>query len=95
MKHMKLPIICIESVSRPNEICYDLLSHPDKNSFYYMGEINKKENAEFIVKAVNNHYQLLETLQEVIDSGLLSGLTILHDDIKNKVYAAIHKAEES
>jgi len=49
-------------------------------------------NAEFIVKACNSHYELLEALQAVIDSGLLNGSTELHDKTKSRVYEAKTKA---
>lgn len=45
-------------------------------------------NAAFIVKAVNNHYQLLEALKEI------NRLTYLNDNARDVYVKAIKQAEE-
>lgn len=50
---------------------------------------NAKHDAEFIVLAANNHYKLVEALEEILDSGFLCGSTELHDRLRDKARQAL------
>ncbi len=64
MNHTTLPWIALNSTDNNDELCYDLCGK-DSNGYDYLGEIVNKNNAKFIVKAVNSHYQLLEALKDM------------------------------
>lgn len=97
MKHTELPLIIVNSYGQNEQGCYDLISNPDSDTFIYVGEINKKGDAGFIVKACNNHYQLLSLIKEIdaaFNDGEYDGGDII-ESLKIKVKEAIKQAEES
>ena len=67
MKHTELPIIYISSYGQNDEGCYDLISNPDSNTFNYIGKINKKANAAFIVKACNEYHPLIRVVKALVE----------------------------
>jgi hypothetical protein len=77
----------------------------DADGAYVTNEIRRPENAEFIVRAVNSHHQLIEALKDVIarlDHVFATGEVILCDDaptrfseLEDIVRAALAAAEGS
>jgi len=94
MKHTELPIIYIPSeATHTNGKCFDLISNPDSNSFYYLGEISEEANAAFIVKAVNSHEKLLDALKELHSAASWIDDASGFDDALRKAREAIKEAE--
>lgn len=91
MKHTELPwAICNES---PNEYWYEGTTIYDVNGQRRVADtpaqlLDAEANAAFIIKAVNNHYQLLDALKELYRNSE-SGARFL-----DKAEAAIKAAEE-
>ena len=67
MKHTKLPWY-VDNQWDKRVDGYAIKSYSDVIGWtaYLGGTTLPKENAAFIVKAVNNHYQLVETLENII-----------------------------
>lgn len=62
-KHTGLNLLSVPSRDADGHPCFDLMKKVDESTREYIGEIYSETDAEFIVRAVNNHYQLLEALK--------------------------------
>jgi len=103
MKHTELPWHV--SLGNNNYVwakdCIIAKCNPEQAEMYREKSIKEDEaNAAFIVKAVNNHYQLIETLQNIIAEGENHSATsdTMSDaimEMRRAAAEAIKQAEES
>lgn len=91
MKLKYFPSVLVEE--KP---CFDISEDLGGGNFGYIGEVFEEANAAFIVKACNNHYQLLEALKKALPVVLWreSHLTDEIDNIYKEIEDAIKQAEE-
>ena len=86
MKHSELPF----SYKKQGKSAFYGIVSPDSD--YYVAEELLEANAAFIVKAVNNHYQLIEALDRIRRTGFNG----TEEEAPHKIAAeAIKQAEES
>jgi hypothetical protein len=99
-KHTELPweykkLICNESKNE-TRIVYTI-SIPSNNpgARIWIGDINKENNAEFIIRACNLHYELLEALQYLLEARHMKkafGKDIVYEHLKKRGWEAAERA---
>ena len=93
MEHTKLQWSYEKTEKTPNNLDILINSRKDGNG-ECVAWAYREANAAFIVKAVNNHDQLIDMLKNILYSGLLIGPTLLHQKVRDDVYEAIKQAED-
>jgi len=99
MSHNPIPYISVTSYASNEDGCFDIISNPDPDTFSYVGEINKKEDVEFITKACNNYYQMLAALKAIVGESQNHGcgsdtMSETLDEVRRVAITAVTQAEE-